>query len=132
MIRSNLRLNLMEFGERIKEVRGRLTQIKFGEKFDLRQAIISRLERGETRHCDLDLIYRICKENDPEVSIEWLFTGLGEQYILGSESAKNTPVADSKLANIVGLLEELLNAGNFKGLVRTEELLLSLLNKEND
>jgi transcriptional regulator with XRE-family HTH domain len=132
MARLGLRLNLMEFGERVKEIRGRLTQIKFGEKFSLKQAIISRLERGETQHCDLDLIFRICKENRPEVSMEWLFTGLGEKYISDSEGEENTLVADNKLRNIVGLLEELLNARNFKGLADTEELLSSLLKKEND
>jgi transcriptional regulator with XRE-family HTH domain len=132
IIEDMIRFDLKQFGGRIREIRGRLTQIKFGEKFGLRQAIISRLEKGDTQHCDLELIYRICKENDPPVSVEWLFTGVGEQFTSDSQDTADIPVVDSRLHNIVRMVEQLHNIPNFKGLVRVEDLLSSLLQKETD
>ena len=62
--------------------------------------------------------------------MEWLFTGKGEKFVVEEEAKKDMPQGDIRLRDIVQMLEQLLNAGNFRGLGRVEELLTSLLGKE--
>jgi transcriptional regulator with XRE-family HTH domain len=132
MNKINSRLNFKELGQRIKEIRGGCTQAQFAEKFGWKQANISRMERGEMQYCDLDIIYRICKANGGNISVEWLFTGEGEKNTPDQQDKTKIPSVDGRLRNVVNLLEQLLNAGNFRGLVKVEELLSSLLNKEQN
>lgn len=124
------RVDLKGVGSRIREIRGRQTQVQFAEKFGFKQAKISRFERGLTQYLPIDLIYRMCKENEKPVSLEWLFTGKGEKYVVEGEAKMDTPPTDIRLRNIVQMLEQLLNEDNFRGLGKVEELLASLLGKE--
>lgn len=126
----NSRIDLKDVGSRIKEIRGSQTQAQFAEKFGFKQAKISRFERGLTQYLPIDLIYRICKEDENPVSLEWLFTGKGEKFVGEGEAKADIPPTDIRLRNIVHMLEHLLNGGNFRGLGKVEDLLGSLLNKE--
>lgn len=125
------RIDLRDVGSRIKEIRGKQTQGHLAERFGFKQAKISRLERGMVEYLPIDLIYRICKDNENPVSLEWLFTGKGEKFVVEEGEVKvDMPRTDIRLSNIIYMLEHLLNDGNFRGLAKVEDLLGSLLNKE--
>lgn len=67
----------MNFCDRVKEVRGALTQKKFAEKLGVHTNTVSRWERGEQTPDQKDLcnILEIFKD----VSPEWLLTGVGSK-----------------------------------------------------
>ncbi|WP_442426342.1 MULTISPECIES: XRE family transcriptional regulator [unclassified Nitrospina] len=64
-------------GQRIRNLRGSLSQLAFARKLNVHQVDISRLERGETVNPSPELLLNICRLQDPQVNLEWLVSGQG-------------------------------------------------------
>ncbi|MCF8722595.1 phage repressor protein C with HTH and peptisase S24 domain [Nitrospina gracilis] len=71
------KIDLKEVGQRIRSLRGSLSQLAFARKLNVHQVDISRLERGETVNPSPELLLNICRLQEPTVSLEWLVSGEG-------------------------------------------------------
>lgn len=67
----------MSLGDRIRCLRGKLSQAEFGKKISLAQPTVRNYERGE-RKPDAEILNTIC--NIFGVSPEWLLMGTGPMY----------------------------------------------------
>jgi len=73
-------VNLKLMGQRIRELRGPLSQLVYSGKLHVHQVDISRLERGETVNPSPELLLNICQLQDPPIDMKWLVSGEGNKF----------------------------------------------------
>jgi len=92
----------MSFSDRVKEVRGDLTQKVFAEKLSVHTNTVSRWERGEQTPDQKDLCHIL--ELFPDISPEWFLTGEGKKEradIPQSAISKNETTATFRHSKII-------------------------------
>lgn len=80
-------------GQRIRELRGSMSQLVFSGKLNVHQVDISRLERGETVNPSPELLLNICQLQQPAVDLKWLVSGEGNKFqghIVGTSEQPST------------------------------------------
>lgn len=70
-------VHMSSIGERIREIRGKISQEKFAERTGINKSTLGRYERG-INSPDSNAISSICKAF--HVNSEWLFTGKGKTF----------------------------------------------------
>jgi transcriptional regulator with XRE-family HTH domain len=108
----------MTIGDRIKIIRGKLSQKEFAQKIDPKKKSVTEWESGVAMPgaASLESIHRVFG-----VNINWLLTGEGDRYIKLEES-ENRPAlqeetleyqkSTSTLGKAVDMLATVLNSGN--------------------
>jgi len=87
-------------GERIRQIRGKMTQIDFANLINCPQAYISRYENGVVKP-SIDFVYSlVCVFN---ISLDWLMTGEGEMFTPRSIGRKNK--TEQKIQEVVNILK---------------------------
>jgi len=118
-------------GERLREIRGKESQENFSHKFNLFQTDISRLERGEVTNPSIELLLKICINNDPKIPLMWLLIGEGEKYEGGSDDRKVSKEqddqypdnTDSKLNKLSIQLQRIYEEGDFRKIASIQSIL---------
>lgn len=83
-------------GDRIKAIRGNISQTVFSEKLGITQNTLSRYERNQ-RLPDAQLIAELC--NSFNISADWILTGRGAMHTGGSTGdSEKSPEPASQIA----------------------------------
>lgn len=94
----------MSVGQRIKELRGRMSQIDFAKQFGVTSSTISGIEAGKSIP-SVELATKICELYN--CSLDWLLRGVGEKKNESTEIAqKQYPIVDELMTKYLKVLEE--------------------------
>lgn len=97
---------MSSFGERLKKVRGGLTQAEFAALFGIPQVTLGNYERGRNEP-RFDFIKQVCSRF--EINVEWLLFGTGDKQ----ESMRHSPAQSSCDVDLImiPMVEARLSAG---------------------
>ncbi len=114
-------------GEKLRMIRGSLTQTELAQMLDCPQGYISRYEKGVVKP-SIHFIYNLTKNFN--VSLDWLLADEGEMYVAPTEEEKERMDPDIyEVLNVLKANKDL--AVTLKGILTKKES-LSVLNSIHD